>query len=225
MYRCARLGAPRADGNAGWAAGRLWEWSTRPTQSSSVLPEKFAPMGLTYDDVLLLPGYSELGTERHRHHHPADPRDPRSRRRWSAPRWTPSPRAGWRSRWPARAASGCSTATCRSRTRPTRSTWSSGPRPGSSPTPSRSAPTQTLEDLDSHLRRVPRLRPSRRRHRQPPPRHHHQPRPALHPRRGVGDHQGRRGDDPDAADHRPDRHHPRRGHRDCCASTSASGCR
>jgi IMP dehydrogenase len=25
-----------------------------------VLPEKFAPMGLTYDDVLLLPGYSEL---------------------------------------------------------------------------------------------------------------------------------------------------------------------
>jgi IMP dehydrogenase len=27
---------------------------------NSVLPEKFAPMGLTYDDVLLLPGYSEL---------------------------------------------------------------------------------------------------------------------------------------------------------------------
>ena len=26
----------------------------------SVLPEKFAPMGLTYDDVLLLPGFSEL---------------------------------------------------------------------------------------------------------------------------------------------------------------------
>ena len=24
------------------------------------LPEKFAPMGLTYDDVLLLPGYSDL---------------------------------------------------------------------------------------------------------------------------------------------------------------------
>jgi len=24
------------------------------------LPEKFAPMGLTYDDVLLLPGYSEI---------------------------------------------------------------------------------------------------------------------------------------------------------------------
>jgi IMP dehydrogenase len=33
----------------------------RETQSDTpVLPEKFAPMGLTYDDVLLLPGYSEL---------------------------------------------------------------------------------------------------------------------------------------------------------------------
>ena len=32
-----------------------------PDQSDhSVLPEKFAPMGLTYDDVLLLPGFSEL---------------------------------------------------------------------------------------------------------------------------------------------------------------------
>ena len=29
------------------------------------------------------------------------------------------------------------------------------------------------------------------------------------PGRRVGDHQGRRGDDPDAADHRPGRHHPR----------------
>ena len=38
-------------------------------------------------------------------------------------------------------------------------------------------------------------------------------------------HQGRRGDDADAADHRPGRHLPRRRHRCCCASTSASGCR
>jgi IMP dehydrogenase len=29
-------------------------------ESETVLPEKFAPLGLTYDDVLLLPGYSEL---------------------------------------------------------------------------------------------------------------------------------------------------------------------
>ena len=33
------------------------------------------------------------------------------------------------------------------------------------------------------------------------------------PGRGVGDHQGRRGDDADAAGHRPGRHLPRRGHR------------
>ncbi len=31
-----------------------------PDSDHSVLPEKFAPMGLTYDDVLLLPGFSEL---------------------------------------------------------------------------------------------------------------------------------------------------------------------
>ena len=38
-------------------------------------------------------------------------------------------------------------------------------------------------------------------------------------------HQGRRGDDPDAADHGAGRHRPRRRHRRSCASTSASGCR
>ena len=62
------------------------------------------------------------------------------------------------------------------------------------------------------MRRVPRLRPSGRRHRRAAARHHHQPRPALHAGRGVGQHQGRRGDDPDAADHRPRRHLPRGGH-------------
>ena len=61
------------------------------------------------------------------------------------------------------------------------------------------------------LRRVPRLRAARGRPRAAPARHHHQPRPALHPGRGVGHHQGRRGDDPDAADHRPGRDQPRRG--------------
>ena len=87
------------------------------------LPEKFAALGLTYDDVLLLPGHSDLAPDRHRHDHAADPRDLAARCRWSAPRWTPSPSRGWRSRWPARAASACCTATSRSRTRPTRSTW------------------------------------------------------------------------------------------------------
>ena len=75
------------------------------------------------------------------------------------------------------------------------------------------------------LRRVPRLRPAGRRRRQPAARHHHQPRPAVHPGRGVGDHQGRRGDDADAAGHRPGRHQPRRRDRAAAPSTSASGCR
>ena len=75
------------------------------------------------------------------------------------------------------------------------------------------------------LRRVPRLRPPGRRHRQPAARHHHQPRPALHPGRRVGHHQGRRGDDADAADHRRRSASPARTPPRCCASTSASGCR
>ena len=84
---------------------------------------------------------------------PADPRDRPAGRRWSAPRWTPSPSRGWRSRWPARAASACCTATCRSRTRPTRSTWSSGPRPGMISNPVTIGPDATLEELDRALRR------------------------------------------------------------------------
>ena len=75
------------------------------------------------------------------------------------------------------------------------------------------------------LRRVPRLRAAGRRRRQPAARHHHQPRPALHPGRGVGDHQGRRGDDADAADHRRRSASPATRRPRCCASTSASGCR
>ena len=45
------------------------------------------------------------------------------------------------------------------------------------------------------------------------------------PGRGVGDHQGRRGDDADAADHRRRSASPARRPRCCCASTSASGSR
>src|SRR4051812_35336584 len=88
-------------------------------------------------------------------------------------------------------------------------------------------PDQTLEDLDRIcgeyrvsglpvvdtdtrllLGRLRGLRPPRRRPRPPPARDHHQPRPALHPRRRVGHDQGRRGDDPDAAGDRPHRHQP-----------------
>ena len=75
------------------------------------------------------------------------------------------------------------------------------------------------------LRGVPRLRTPGGRRRPAPARHHHQPRPAVHARRGVGHDQGRRGDDADAADHRPGRHLPRRRRPRCCASTSASGSR
>ncbi len=86
-------------------------------------------------------------------------------------------------------------------------------------------PDATLEDLDRICGEYRVSGLPGRRHRQQAARHHHQPRPALHPGRGVGDHQGRRGDDPDAADHRPDRHLARGRHACCCASTSASGCR
>ena len=34
------------------------------------VPDKFAALGLTYDDVLLLPGETDLAPERHRHHAP-----------------------------------------------------------------------------------------------------------------------------------------------------------
>ena len=86
------------------------------------LPAKFAPLGLTYDDVLLIPGASDIV--------PAEV-DTSSRltRRirlavpWSPARWTPSPRRGWRSPWPASAASASCTATSPSRSRPARSTW------------------------------------------------------------------------------------------------------
>ena len=60
---------------------------------------------------------------------------------------------------------------------------------------------------------------------QRPARHHHQPRPALRARREWSHTPGRRRDDADAAGHRPRGHRPRGGHRCCCASTSASGCR
>ena len=52
------------------------------------------------------------------------------------------------------------------------------------------SPDETLEELDQICGRVPRLGPARRRRRQPAARHHHQPRPALHPGGRVGHHQG-----------------------------------
>ena len=53
------------------------------------------------------------------HRHAADPERSSCPSRCCPARWTRSPRPGWRSPWPARAASACCTATCRSRTRRT----------------------------------------------------------------------------------------------------------
>ena len=41
----------------------------------TAIPDKFAALGLTYDDVLLLPGETDMVPSRHRHHDPAHPRD------------------------------------------------------------------------------------------------------------------------------------------------------
>ncbi len=35
---------------------------------SPAVPDKFARLGLTYDDVLLLPGETDVTPDRHRHH-------------------------------------------------------------------------------------------------------------------------------------------------------------
>ena len=73
---------------------------TSPDGTDGV-PDKFADLGLTYDDVLLLPGYSDLAPDRHRHHHAADPRD---QHQGAAGQRRDGHRhrvAGWPSRWPA----------------------------------------------------------------------------------------------------------------------------
>ena len=173
------------------------------------VPAKFLPLGLTYDDVLLLPGESDFAPDEidtttrltreislrvplierrdgHRHRVPDGDRD--------------GP-AGWPRCAPPQPVDG---------------------RPGLPGRPGQAHPDRhDLQPGDDRarrdargprhqVRRVPRLRPPRRRPRRPAARHHHQPRPALHAGRRVGDHQGRRGDDPDAADHGSGRHLPRR---------------
>ena len=97
---------------------------------------------------------------RGRHHRAADPRHRRRRCRSSRRPWTPSPRRGWRSRWPGRAASASCTATCPSTTRPSRSTWSSAPSPGWSPIRSPSARRHAGRRRRA-LRPVPHLRACR----------------------------------------------------------------
>ena len=202
-----------ATGSADQTAGGPWS-----------VPDKFAALGLTYDDVLLLPGESDLAPERHRHHHPADPRD-------LAPGAAGQRRDGHRHRVADGDRDGPPGRPRRAAPQPVDRGPGLPGRPGQADPdrdhlqPGHHRPRRDAGGARPDLRRVPRLRAPGRRHRRPAARHHHQPRPALHPGRGVGDHQGRRGDDADAADHRAGRHLPRGRHRRCCASTSASGCR
>ena len=75
-------------------------------------PGKFAPPALTFDDVLLLPAYSAVLPSE------ADTTAQLSRRiRLNVPLLSSAMRA-------------CCTGTCPWRIRPSRWTWSSGPRPG-----------------------------------------------------------------------------------------------
>ena len=90
------------------------------------MPSKIITQAITFDDVLLEPrlqrGRARRGRRRHAAHaaHSAS-----TSRSCSARRWTPSPKATWPSRWPKRAGSASSTRTCRSSSRPRRSTRSS----------------------------------------------------------------------------------------------------
>ena len=107
--------------------------------------------------------------------------------RWSARRWTRSPSAAWPSRSPRRAASASSTRTCRSRTRPTRSTRSSASENGMivdpitlPPGPQRSARRWQMM-ASYNISGVPITVAEGQ-----PRRHPHQPRPALRGRTSTG---------------------------------------
>jgi len=101
------------------------------------MQDRIAYLGITFDDVLLEPGYSELLPRQ------VDTPDPAHRQdRPQYPRALLAdghrhPRRSWPSRWPRRGGSGSFTRTCRSPTRPARSIRSSGRRTGSSSTRSR----------------------------------------------------------------------------------------
>ncbi len=188
------------------------------------LPEKFAALGLTYDDVLLLPGHSDLA--------PADI-DTTTRLTREISLKVPLVSAAMDTVTESRMAIamarqgglGVLHRNLSIEDQAYQVDLVKRTQTGIISNPVTIGPDATLEELDQICGEYRVSGLPGRRHRQPAARHHHQPRPALHPGRGVGDHQGRRGDDPDAADHRPGRHLPRRRHRCCCASTSASGCR
>ena len=189
-----------------------------------MIPPKFAALGLTYDDVLLLPAASDVVPSEVDTTYPADPRDHGCGSRCSRPRWTPSPSRGWRSRWPARAASASCTATCRSRTRPHQVDLVKRSESGMVTDPVTVGPDATLAELDELCGeyRVSACRSSttdgrllgiitNRDMRFVPVDDSRPP--------------GPRGDDADAAGHRAGRHRPRGGARAAAPSTRSRSCR
>ena len=82
-------------------------------------------------------------------------------------------------------------------------------------------PKATPRRARRDLRSLPRLRPARRRRGPDAAGHHHQPRPALRARRGVGHHDRRRDHDQCPAGHRLGRASAARTRPGCCASTSS----
>ena len=84
--------------------------------------------GLTFDDVLLEPGPSDVMPTQADTATRFTRADQTSTFRWSRRPWTRSPRAVWPSPWPRRAAWASCTATSRPRSRPTRCARSSATR-------------------------------------------------------------------------------------------------
>ena len=86
----------------------------------SFIDERVQPTGLTFDDVLLVPAYSEVLPREVNVTRPAFREISNSTFRSSRPQWIRSPKRLWRSRWLAKGASGSSTRTCPSPSRPRR---------------------------------------------------------------------------------------------------------
>ena len=169
---------------------------------SSEVPGKFAPLGLTYDDVLLLPGETDVI--------PSEV-DTRTRLTRGITLHTPLISSAMDTVTESRMAIamarqggiGILHRNLSIEDQAYQVDLVKRTQTGMISNPVTIGPDKTLEELDHicgeyRVSGLPVVDTD-----DAPARHHHQPRPALHPGRGVGDHQGRRGDDPDAADHRP----------------------
>ncbi len=99
--------------------------------------------------------------ERGRHHHPADPRDLDQGAARSRPPWTPSPRPGWRSRWPAQGGIGILHRNLSIEDQAYQVDLVKRTQTGMISNPVTIGPDATLEELDEICGRVPRLRACR----------------------------------------------------------------